>query len=462
MTRRLWMLCLLPSLFAGCGSSRAVPPPAPSIVTTYTPDTTVFVNPERGFYRYTSLHQLDPEIGAIRETEGISLVWGRIHMAAYRDEPELPADFLAAVTQGFDTARQAGMKVIVRGAYGSRGPGGDYTTYADPPAAHMRRHIEQLAPIFEANKDVIALFEAGFIGPWGEWHTTQIANDYDAGRAFFRHLINHTPRSRMVLLRYPLLKQEMFRTTEGGFDRVTEANAYTGTPVARTGHHNDCFLSSDTDLGTYNRGEMDRAAEEAYLAGETLYTVFGGETCSDFRLNDCAAATAAMRTLHASYLNSGWHPDVLAKWEAQGCMQDVKRDLGARFELRRSQVQGRALAGSTLRVQIALENVGYAPLYNARDAVIVLRNERTGRVWRLPLDVDPRDWKPGQPVDVDMALPLPTRMTPGPVTVFLHLADPSPRLRDDARFAYRIASQGVWDEGTGWNRLAEGAVIAEP
>ena len=53
------------------------------------------------------------------------------------------------------------MKVIVRGSYGHRGPGGDYRSYSDPPKSHIKKHIEQLAPVFAANEDVIALFEAG-------------------------------------------------------------------------------------------------------------------------------------------------------------------------------------------------------------------------------------------------------------------------------------------------------------
>ena len=52
------------------------------------------------------------------------------------------------------------------------------------------------------------------------------------------------------MLRYPALKQSIFGTTTP----LTAAQAYDGSPMARTGHHNDCFLSSANDVGTYNRG----------------------------------------------------------------------------------------------------------------------------------------------------------------------------------------------------------------
>ncbi len=429
------------------------------IVTHYEVGDSIFVNPERGFYQYTDLARLDADIGPVRQEKGITLVWGRITLTPYRDEGFLPADFLADVQRGFDTARDQGMKVIVRGSYGSRGEGGDYTTYTDPPIQNLRNHVMQLAPIFAANVDVIALFEAGFIGPWGEWHTTTLANDLEQRRELLYFFLDNMPMERMVVLRYPMLKQTMFSLGDDGFDVVTSTNAYSGDPVARTGHHNDCFLSSDTDVGTYDRGGMDRAGEVDYLAQETLHTVFGGESCADYELNDCDSAMLEMSTLHVTYLNSGWHPDVLKKWETQGCMGDVKRRLGARFALHGSQILRRTRQGGLLRVTLEMENYGFASLYNSRSVEIVLQNATTNRSWSLPTGVDPRLWKGGEQFLLDVELSLPVEIEPGSYTAYLHLADPATRLHDDARYAYRLANPGVWDEKTGWNRLSEGIVI---
>ena len=120
------------------------------IGTHYEPDASIFPNPERGFYIYTNLHELDPAIGK-RRSEGHTLVWGRIFMETYREVPSLPESFLAAVENGFAIARDQGMKVIVRGSYGFKGPSGDYTSYEDPPKPNIKNHIAQLAPIFAAN-----------------------------------------------------------------------------------------------------------------------------------------------------------------------------------------------------------------------------------------------------------------------------------------------------------------------
>ncbi len=428
------------------------------IATHYEPDANIFPNPERGFYIYTNLHQLDPAIGRRRD-EGHTLVWGQIAMQDYREVPSLPESFLAAVENGFAIARDQGMKVIVRGSYGFKGPSGDYTSYEDPPKPNIKNHIAQLSPIFAANADVIALFEAGFIGPWGEWHTTAIANDYDQGREMLFHILDHTPADRLVLVRYPHLKQQIFKISGGGFATVNADNAYSSERVARVGHHNDCFLSSPIDVGTYERGEMTREEEVAYLASETLYTAFGGETCQPHALNDCERTIAELETLKGSYLNSSYHPEVLDKWAAQGCFDEVKRRLGARFVLTQSRIAATAIPEGQLAVEIDLDNRGFASLYNRRDVAIVLENEASGAVQAFVLDIDPRTWKPGASHVVSTVVPLSSTMAPGKYTAYLHLPDPSPKLGDDPRYAYRVANQGVWDGERGYNKLAQGIVI---
>jgi hypothetical protein len=241
---------------------------AETIVTHYEEDFSIFSNPEQGFYEYTDLNKLPADIGRLRE-QGRTLIWGRIQLQPYRTTVILPETLLGQIDQGFGIARDQGMKVIVRAAYGAKGPGGDYRSYTDPTADIIKGHLRQLEPVFAENADVIALFEAGFVGPWGEWHGTTIARDYDQGRDMLLTILRHTPSDRMVVVRYPYLKQRLFALCAGGYATVDATNAYSQLPVARVGHHNDCFLSSNDDVGTYNRGGSTRAQETAYLAGET-------------------------------------------------------------------------------------------------------------------------------------------------------------------------------------------------
>ena len=83
------------------------------------------------------------------------------------------------------------------------------------------------------------------------------------------------------------------------------------------------------------------------------------------------------------------------------------------------------------------------------------RGDRAHRV--VLADADPRRWGPeAGPVTLRAALPVPADAPHGPWRLALHLADPSPRLRGDGRYAIRLANEGIsFDEGSGWNVLAE-------
>lgn len=431
---------------------------AEQVITTYTPDETIFPNPEQGFYLYNNLHRLPRDFSSER-ADGQTLIWGRIVLEPYKNTPWLPQSFLDKIQKGFEIARDQGMKVIVRASYGHKGPGGDYTSYEDAPKQFIKNHMDQLSPIFNANADVIALFEAGFIGPWGEWHSTSIANDFDQCREILFYLLDRTPPDRMIVVRYPCLKQSIFALPGGGYEMVTESNAYSGQRVARVGHHNDCFLSSKNDVGTYDRCGSNRSEETAYLAAETLYTPFGGETCRPHSFNDCPRTIQELETLHGVFLNKGYHRNVLNKWKEQGCYDEIKKRLGARFELTESRIDAVSSPGGPFNITFTIKNVGFASLYNPRLVQIVFKRDSTETVTRLNLDIDPRTWKPGKSETVSQTLTLPNTLQEGSYTVYLNLPDPYESLQNDPRYSCRIANQNIWDSVTGFNKLVKGIKI---
>lgn len=390
----------------------------------------LFPNPERGFYYFQDLANPSGDWKHLRGEKGVTLVAGKVKLDAFREVPKLLEGYLEKLAAGFVKAREAGVKVIVRVDYGHKGPGGDYTTYEDPVKEIILGHIGQLAPVWERNSDVIALFEAGFVGPWGEWHSTAITKDPELQREVYLKIIKNTPKNRMVLLRYPELKRSIFQSREA----LTEAEAYQASDRARTGHHNDCFLSSESDVGTYGRGGASREEEVNYLARETGFTVYGGETCAVHGFNDAARTLVELDLLNASYLNSSYHPEVLEKWRAQGCYDEVSRLLGSRFVLR-------GFDGKS----IELENVGFAPLYNERVAYWVLEMVE-GIARKIRMKEDPRSWKSG--AKVKLALP---ENLEGVSRVGLWMPDLAESLRDDARYAIRMANEGCWDEESGVN-----------
>ena len=83
-------------------------------------------------------------------------------------------------------------------------------------------------------------------------------------------LLSAVPHDRCIQLRTPLFKTGYVGDTKA----LTAEEAFTGTPRARLGHHNDAFLYDYDNMGTYT----DTAKQKPWLAQETLYVPIGGET----------------------------------------------------------------------------------------------------------------------------------------------------------------------------------------
>ena len=78
------------------------------------------------------------------------------------------------------------------------------------------------------------------------------------------------------------------------------------------GNFNDCFLSSDDDVGTYH---IDRTREVNWLTIHNKHLPFGGETCAVHKNSDLGFAIPEIRKLHMSHLNIEYHKDVKSKWK---------------------------------------------------------------------------------------------------------------------------------------------------
>jgi len=415
---------------------------APLALRTFTPtapDVNV-LNPERGFMDAVDLAG-GGDFSAVRAA-GRTLAYAGVHLDAYRTAP-LDAPFLAALDAGFADVRAAGIKVVLRFVYND-GP----WPVSDPDAslAQVLAHLDQLAPVLAANADVIAVMQAGFIGAWGEWHTSTNGLDDPADEAaVLAAILAALPASRAAAVRTPMAKAD----TVGG--PVADADAWNGTPVARVGHHNDCFLSSPDDFGTY-AAPIDTWKD--FVAQDGRFLPNGGETCAtDPPRSDCPESTTEMARLHWSYLNALYNPDVLAGWTLQGCMDAVAATLGYRLVLVDASYSSAVAPGGAVRVALTIRNDGWAALFNARPVEVVL-DDGTGARAALLAAVDPRTWEPGASVTVSARLRVPAAAAPGLARLALRLPDEAPALHDRSDYAVAFASEGVWDASLGANVFA--------
>ncbi|GAB3782334.1 hypothetical protein GCM10028818_37970 [Spirosoma horti] len=460
-----------------------------------------FSNPERGFYipistssaRFVPLDAAklilyrtqEQRVSKANYAIHCSLVYRSYQLNTFKNSP-ISEDFLKKIGKDFDIARQAGIKLIIRFAYTEQATTGTCPDqykicppYGDAPKAIVLTHINQLSPLLQQHADVIAVLQMGFIGIWGENYFTDYFGDASTNslgvvpdsswqdrNQVLAALLKALPKDRMVQVRTPQIKQ---RFIYGPKAPVTSAamkpgDGYRGSDLARIGFHNDCFLASADDYGTfYDVGNSSTKRGPAttplrrYMALDSRYTAIGGETCDDAfsPQNDCAPmgrAEQEMALMHYSYLNASYNNEVNNDWQTNGCMDNIRRRLGYRFVLRSVTVPKKIKAGQRLQVDLALNNVGYSAPYNPRPLQLILRNKASGTLHNITLETDVRKLSPGAH-QLRYALQLPTTIKAGQYELLLNLPDGYPSLAINSSYSIRLANTGLWEAHTGYNKL---------
>jgi hypothetical protein len=405
----------------------------------------VFPNPERGFMHtmivYSEGAPLSASLLNTQRSQNISLVLRFFYLEAFKDKA-ISATELSLIQGDLEMIRNAGLKAILRFAYT------DDVAGTDAPYAIIEQHLDQLKPIFEANSDVIAFVQAGFIGAWGEWHSSSngLASTENETKVLNK-LLSVLPQGIMIQVRTPVMKQQIFNTALP----VDQSIAYSADNRARVGHHNDCFLSGGTDYGTYN----NITSEKQYISNEALYVPTGGETCPPTAGYDpsCVEGRNEMKLLKWTYLNLDWYPATINAWKTSGCFDEFHTYLGYRLALVSAKFPAQAAVNSSLAVQINITNKGYAPLYNKKLAYLVFKNKTSGQYYNVNLTTDLRDCKPMGMLAISETVGL-SGIPAGDYDMYLRIADNAANLKTRIEYAVRLANNNVWvEENGGMNNL---------
>jgi hypothetical protein len=388
-------------------------------------------NPERGFHGYTDLRDLtDDDLDDVA-ADGWTVIYGQVLIPEYRDDP-LDALVLDQVDDAFNRVRAHGMKVVPRFHY-SDGIG-------DPDATLDRilGHIDQLAPLLQAHADVILTLHAGFIGAYGEWHSSENGLDAPGPRKqIMDALLAALPNDRTISVRRPSFKSDAYAGP------LTDATAFDGSALARVGHVNDCFLASDDDEGTYQEpGEKD------YAIADSNYVPVGGETCGvNPPRSECPAALDELALHHWTHLNSAYHPDVLSGWRDDGCFDEIACRLGYRLALTALRFADAASPGGAVPVALDLYNDGFAAPTNPRPLRLVFDGPTR---FEAPAEFDLRAALPGETVKLCVDAAVPQDAPPGAYRLGVRMPDAADTLEGDERQAIRLAQDIEWSGGVNW------------
>ena len=364
---------------------------------------------------------------------------------------DIAEDYLALIRKNLQVMRDNGAKALIRFAYSNGYSEKDRPW--DATEEQVLRHVAQIKPILQEYGDVIYVMQAGFVGSWGEWYYTEnfkmspiTAEDYLPRKHLLDALLDALPQDRQIEVRTPAFKMKIYGYALA--DTLTAAEAHMNTVKARIGGHNDCFLASANDTGTFNT-----ATDREYWIAETKYTIMGGESCGLSQYCHCEDGErydGAMTTLekyHFSYLHIGYHPDVLKRWKKNDCYNQIVARLGYRLVMQDLFYSSDFAAGKPCELALRFYNTGFAAPMNPRNAKLIWISS-DGTRQQTDLGSDPRTWHPGWHV-------VKATFTPGSAKGTLYLALQDPLLPDRPEYSIALANEGVFDSSTGYNKLFE-------
>ena len=403
-----------------------------------------FPNPDRGFYTAVAPDFLSvPGRGSLRAARlaGRRLVTARVQLDAWRDT-DLPPSLLVALGERLAQVRSAGMKVTLLFNYDFSEAG------QDASAERIRSHLQQLKPVLAAYADVIPFMRAGFIGAWGEWHSSGAGNSC-TGRPGSEACAQ--AESKRLIVRDALL-ENVPATTQIGIRFPADLMQWYPDPAqqSRLGLHNDCLLAGPSDTGTYTR-----PGQREYVQALSARTAFGGETCvsGETPVRDtCADILAEGARYHLAWLNADYAPSVIEGWQAQGCLARVSAFMGYRLQLDAIAHAGEVARGQALSFDIDVRNVGWARFFTPRRLVVTLRHRISGAQWAAAAG-DLRDL-PAQATAssrIQVALSVPAVAELGDYEVWLGVPDSFAATQGDPRFAVRFANADTPDGLQAWS-----------
>lgn len=420
---------------------------------------TPITNPDRGWAVWAGSDILNSFSTPSGNSLNSRLASCLVNLSAFRAAP-IDQTTLNLLETRLNSIRSAGYKCVMWFFYEFSGSANDAT------ATQIVAHLAQLKPIFRDHADIIPFFKAGFIGSYGEWWSSNNNNSCNSGD-FGGGTTCETARANRLLVRNALLDavhpetEVVFRYPADVWwwnNTALSANqAFSGSRQARSGHHNDCMLSSNNDTGTWGinhaggSSSLGAEGERNYTQQVTQYIPFGGElssSCATPHLTTCSEALTYFARFNLVWLKDASNITAWRNgWSSGGCTNEIYNRMGYRLQLSSISHQSAAARGQTVTFTVAMRNVGWGRVQGSRRLEIVLTNgsntiscQSAAQLRQLPQDAT---------VDSSIAVPsclIPSNAATG--TWNVHIRFPDKWGLTGSSFYIRPAntdSPGTWD-----------------
>ncbi|MCD7837077.1 MAG: DUF4832 domain-containing protein [Lachnospiraceae bacterium] len=280
----------------------------------------------------------------------------------------------------------------------------------------VRRHIGQLGEIIGEFENTVFICQGLLVGNWGEMHSSKFLSA-DCIARLAGTLIDKKGERTFLALRKPVQWRQLYGGA-GWLERGTED---------RMGLFDDGILGSESNLGTFgDRPEAEAGWNSAWSREEELSfedkicrrVPNGGEAVFGNHYTDGISVENTLLTLgrmHVTYLNRLHDIKLINRWKQikiQGnkawrgrTLYDyIGARLGYRFLIRGVNIQtAGGYAGRMCRIDIEIENTGFARLYDEAELGLKWINYYGKHDTRL-FAADMREWDSGRSYTVSCTI----------------------------------------------------------
>jgi len=390
----------------------------------------IIINPARGFYVQFDTAHLD-KIDEL-SSSGITLVLLTYDLKEFVESP-LSQGKLDELTNAFEIVKANGLKVIFRAAYGFSGA----SEYSDPKTIDtIKMHLNQISPILKENKELLLSVQAGFLGPWGEWHHSNLGDTEGTPTA---QIVNEL----LVALMDAVPKPITIAVRRPSFIRLINS---TQIDLSRIAFHNDALLSSDTDMGTYALDVSSRESELKYIYERPYSVANGGEMPNLSTYTNPEIALNELTQLKLTYLNYKYNKDVIDYWgttlyENKPFLDLIQKKLGYRWSIQTATLPKLFNTTQKVKVKLTLINTGFSAVALPYRAELIISDENGIRKVIPFTGVNLQDLKPGKTLSISGALNL--NDIQGQFSLGLRIVEADMLNITDQRTLVQLANEGL-------------------
>jgi len=345
-------------------------------------------NPSRGWYRiYTFLAEQMPDFQPMLwcDIEGDTLVMVIINIGAYK-EKELDEAALENIRTILRFFVKKHYEIVLRITYDHEGKALEKEPFF---FSTVKEHFLQLLPVINEYAEHIFVYQGMLIGNWGEMHTSRFLQPTKL-KELWSILKSNLDDRIFTAVRRPACWRMLHMNHE----------------TDNMGLFDDAIFGSENHLGTFGNMPRDSVSwdslwcktDELRFEDELCQRVpNGGEAiCGEqyLAVENPGSTVETLKRMHITYLNKEYDKKLLGiwkewKWEGTGVWQGcslydyIGNHLGYRFLVRDVEIVATDKNVKELKLEIIVENVGFAYFYDDAEVVLEQVNEHGDRKERV-------------------------------------------------------------------------------